>query len=172
MITCIERSWNWNWIPGKAEIFSTGLQFTQPPIQRVSAVFKSGQHHEVLRLMSGSVTALVTRPDGIQLVKHMDNFTFHQRQPKSYEYMEREWAFDPLLLFFFHSTEKILLFICRGYLAPNKSTLETSMLLLYMSFVTREVLIWLWHVTSISVTVLKLFLPRYTELVGAEATSW
>jgi hypothetical protein len=82
---------------------------------------------------------------------HGQLYTLHQRQPKSYECMERDCAPDPLLLCspLPHCTVKILVFTCRGYLAPIKSTLGTSMLPNYM-FVTRKGLIWSWHLWQAS----------------------
>jgi len=87
--------------------------------------------------------------------------TLHQRQPKSYEYMERECASDLLLLFFPHCTVKILVFTCRAYLAPNKFTLGRNIDASKLHVVrnAERVNLVMTSVTSISITVLKLFLP-------------
>jgi hypothetical protein len=143
---------------------------------RVPGVFKSGQNHGVLRLMRGSVTLSITRPDGVQLVKHTDIFTHYINASLKATSIWKETAL-PSLCYCSpppHYTAKIFVFTCRGYLAPNKSTLGTSMLLNYMSFVTRKGLIWSWHLWQASQLLHWSYscpIYRVVAVWGAE-TSW
>ena len=116
-------------------------------------------------MMRGSVTPPITSPDGVQLVKHTDNFTHYINASLKATSMWKENVLPIFCYCFYphppHCTVKILVFTCRAYLAPNKFTLGRNIdaSKLYVVRNAERVNLVMTSVTSISITVLKLFLP-------------